>query len=248
MRQSQERAFDFGDDASSPTGAKRHRYNSEFNGTPQQHHTYAAGTSLHQPVRTPESMSSSFPSSASYNVSAGPFPPTFDFKPQMSTPNPYDSTPTTTSGTHSQMYGQIPGNYGYTSRSLFDTPHQPHGLGGYHSSGMQPGIRDDQEAAANSLQSLSVQPHSENMSGQSAHITENEFSGYAGAAVANSNFDPTLTGIARPKGRYEERVENHLQQIKSTKEEDGSAQQYQNAPYFSDSHLQVQPQHQNTES
>jgi hypothetical protein len=248
MRQSPERSFDFGDDATSPTVAKRQRYHSDINGTPQQN-PYAAGASLHQPVRTPETMSSGFPPSSSFNASAGPFSSSFDFQKQMSTPIPYDSAPSASSGAHGQLYGQMPPGYGYSSRNIFDAPHQPHSLTEYTASGIQQGMRDDQEAAASSLQSLSVQPHSGNMSGHSAHIPENEFSSYSGVAVTDSNFDPTLTGISRPKGRYQERVDNHMQQLKSTKEEDSLGQQYQNAPYYGESsHLQVQPQHDHAES
>jgi hypothetical protein len=100
-------------------------------------------------------------------------------------------------------------------------------------------MREDQEAAG-SLQSLAVQSHGENMSGQSAHITENNFSGYT---INESNFDPTLTGIPRPKGRYQERLDNEVQKLESTaNEEDGSAQQYQSGPSYFDSHVPVRQQ------
>jgi hypothetical protein len=228
MQRAQDDSYEFGGDGTPSPQDKRQRFNSDDNTTPNQH-TYA---SSHQPVRTPEDVNSSFPVGAPYNAAAVSFPSSgFDFKHPIPMPpmhHQYEGLTSTNDGGHSQGYRQMQGNYGHSSQSVFDAPHQPHGLVGYPSSSMQPGIREEQEAAGN-LQALAV---------QSGHGPENGFPGYDD----HTQYDPALE-IIRPKGRYEERVDNHMQHLKSTKEVDTSTQQYQHGQSYLNDHFEEQQQH-----
>jgi hypothetical protein len=167
----------------------------------------------------------------------------------MTTTYPYGAMTATATSHTSAMYNPMQQNHGYDQQ----TPYQSnHGLNNYHlsSNNIQPGLGDARDAAATGLASLSVQQPSIHLPGQSTQMLDHDYPIYSSSAstmppitgtASGYDSDPALLGIGRPKGRYQESVDNQVQQLKA-KEDGGADLHYSSANYFDHEHQLVQSQ------
>lgn len=112
-------------------------------------------------------------------------------------------------------------NYGYPG-AIFDAPHQPHDLAVY--SHLQRNLREDQRRTGN-LHSFAVQAsHGNGMLGSSEYTQQ---------VAYPDNLDPLLAGVGRPKGRFEEKVDQEKRRkLDSKPEQQRPSEQYDVSDYM----------------